>query len=63
MIQEKIVRVPEITTQIVVERVEIPRIIEVTKNIDKIVEITKIVEVEKIVNHYITQNTPVKVIV
>jgi hypothetical protein len=61
--QEKIVRVPEIITQIVVERAEIPRIIEVTKTVDKIVEVTKIVEVEKIVNHYINQNTPVKVIV
>lgn len=41
--QEKIVRVPEIATQIVVERVDIPVIVEVTKQVDKIVEVTKIV--------------------
>ncbi len=41
--QEKIVRVPEIATQIVIERVEIPVVVEVTKQVDKIVEVTKIV--------------------
>jgi len=41
--QEKIVRVPEIVTQIEVERVEVPVVIEVTKQVDKIVEVTKIV--------------------
>ena len=41
--QEKIVRVPEIVTQIEVERVEVPMVIEVTKQVDKIVEVTKIV--------------------
>lgn len=63
IIQEKIVRVPEIVTQIVVERVEVIKIIEVIKNVDRIVEVNKIIEVEKIVNHFITQNNPVKIIV
>jgi hypothetical protein len=43
VVVERIVRVPEISTQIVLERVEIPKIVEVVRNVDKIVEITKIV--------------------
>ncbi len=37
IIRERIVRVPETITQVVVERVEVPRIIEVQKLVDRIV--------------------------
>jgi len=37
MIQEKILKVPEIITQVVVERVEVIKIVEVEKAVDKIV--------------------------
>lgn len=56
-------KVPEVITQIVVEKIEVPKIIEVDRYVDKIVEVNKIIEVEKPVNHYITQSNPVKIIV
>ena len=43
--QERIVKVPEIITQVVVERIEVPRIVEVDRHVDKIVEVNKIIEV------------------
>lgn len=48
MIVEKIVRVPEIITQIVVEKIENPVIVEVEKYVEKIVEVPKIIEVETV---------------
>jgi ribosomal protein L17 len=63
MIQEKIVRVPEIINQIVIERVEVPKIIEIEKYVDKIITVTKLVEVERPVVHYIKDIQIVKAIV
>lgn len=48
IIVEKIVRVPEIITQIVVEKIENPVIVEVEKYVEKIVEVPKIIEVETV---------------
>jgi len=53
IIQEKIVEVPTIVNQIVIERVEVPRIIEVERWNDKIITETKLIEVEKPIVHYI----------
>jgi len=63
VVRERIVRVPELVTQVVIEKIEVPKIIEVEKLVDRIVEVNKIIEVEKPVNHYIIQNNPVKIIV
>lgn len=53
IIQEKIVKIPEIINQVIIERVEVPKVIEVEKLVDKIVTVTKLVEVEKPIVHYI----------
>lgn len=45
VVHERVLRVPEIVTQIVLERVEIPKVIEVIRTVDKIVEVAKIIEV------------------
>ena len=63
VVQEKIVRVPEIITQIVVERIENPRIVEIEKLVDRIIEVPKIIEVEKPTTVYVNVDNPVKVLV
>lgn len=45
IIQEKIVEVPTIVNQIVIERMEVPRIVEVERWNDKIITETKLIEV------------------
>lgn len=54
---------PEIINQVVIERIEVPRIVEVPVHIDKIVTETKLVEVERPVVHYIKDVQVVKVAV
>lgn len=46
-------KVPEIVTQIVVEKSEIVQPVEVTCQVPLPIEVTKVVEVEKPVVHYI----------
>lgn len=53
IVQEKIVEVPTIVNQIAIERVEVPKIIEVERWNDKIITETKLIEVEKPIVHYI----------
>lgn len=63
IVQEKIVKVPEIINQVIIERVEVPKVIEVEKLVDKIVTVTKLVEVEKPIVHYIKDVQIVKAVV
>jgi hypothetical protein len=53
IIQEKIVEVPTIINQIAIERVEVPKIIEVERWNDKIIHETKLIEIEKPIVHYL----------
>ena len=63
IIQEKIVEVPTIVNQIVIERMEVPRIVEVERWNDKIITETKLIEVEKPVVHYIHDVKIIKALV
>lgn len=45
IVQERIVTVPEIINQVAVERIEVPKIIEVERWSDKIITETKLIEV------------------
>lgn len=53
IIQEKIVKVPEEITKIVIEKVHVPQLIPVQVINEKIVYQTKIIEVEKPIIQYI----------
>lgn len=44
---------PEIINQVVVERIEVPKVVEVERWSDKIIHETKLIEVEKPIVHYI----------
>lgn len=63
LIQEKIVRVPEEITKVVIEKVHVPQIIPVQVFAEKIVYETKIVEVEKPIVQYIRDIQVVKCVV
>lgn len=54
---------PTIINQIVVERIEVPKIIEIERWNDKIITETKLIEVEKPIVHYIRDVQIVKAIV
>lgn len=60
IIQQKIVRIPEEITQIVIEKVHVPQVIPVKTFEEKIVYETKICEVEKPVIQYVKDIQVVK---
>lgn len=63
IIQERIVEVPTIVNQIVIEKIEVPKIVEVERWNDRIITETKLIEVERPVVHYIHDVRIVKSIV
>lgn len=56
-------KVPEIVTQIAIERVENTRIVEVVVNKDRIVEVPKIIEIETVKIVEVIVEKPVKILV
>ena len=53
---KEIVQIQQILEKLVERIVEVPRVVEVTRNVDKIIEVSKVVEVEVLIPHIVQVN-------